>query len=132
MKRMAKFTKSLIMRASQLAERCNKHWDNSVPGITRREISLILDQIDRLKIIFDKQMLQLLRTECDINTDIKQLSRQMPHYPDCQDPEMVKLKKRISTIEDERRMLLSKLEDRRRPLETKLLDLVNRVELIDI
>ncbi len=128
---MVKFTRSLKKRARQLAERCGKQWDTSIPGIVRREIALVVDQISQMKKLHEEQMLRLLRIECYVNTDLMQLEQHIPRYAFYHFPEKEKLQKRLFDIEGERRRLRFRLADSKRASEDRLLDLVNRHELVD-
>ncbi len=127
------FGKTLEDKANELAsEKGLPVWDSSLPSILRREISLTVDQIRRLKGRHDYVFRKLLCIECDIGTDILQMEARQPPYMPVLLPEREKLKQRLFDIEKERRTLSLRLEDKTQSLEDKLLDLINKHEQFDI
>ncbi len=129
---MSKFTKSLEEKAEFLASVPKQdQWDKTIPSIIRREIALTVDQIKRLKEKHEEQFLRLLRIECYVDTDLKQLEERIPRYASYHFPEKEKFKQRLFEIEKERRNLSLKLEEKTQGLEEKLLNLVNRHEQMD-
>jgi len=128
---MGKFRKSLEEIANQLAGSSQiKLWDHSIPSTVRREISLTVEQIKRLKDQHNRQFRKLLRIECEIDTDIMQF-KQEPWQPPYHPPEREKMKQRLFDIEKERRNLSLKLEEKTRGLEDRLLQLLNRHHQLD-
>ena len=109
-----------------------EQWDKSIPSIVRREIALTVDQIKRLKERHEEQFRHLLRIECYIGTDIKQLEQRIPRYTPYHFPEKEKFKQRLFEIDKERRDLSLRLEEKTQGLEDKLLSLVNRCEQLSI
>lgn len=107
-------------------------WDNSIPGMIRREIALTVDQIKRLKEQHDKQFRRLLRIECHIDTELLQMEQRKPRYAPYHFPEKEKLKQRLFDIEKDRRNLSLKLEERTQGLEERLLSLINKHEQFNI
>ena len=130
---MSKFAKTLEERARQLAgELDKKDWDTSIPSTIRREIGLTLDHISRQQQLHDQRMLQLLRIECTVDTDLMRLEKRIPWYTPHPFPEKEKLKKRLFEIEKERKDLRLHLEDKKQTLEERLLSLMNKHQQLDI
>lgn len=130
---MARFAKALKKKASQLVDDLNdRQWDISIPSMIRREIALAVDQTNRLKELHKEQLNRLLRIECYVDTELKQLEQRIPRYVPHHFPEKEKLRKRLFEIEGERRKLALRLEDKNRSLEDRLLTLINRHEQLDI
>ena len=130
---MAKFKKTLEEKANQLAAYPLKsQWENSIPGIIRREIALTVDQIKRLREQHDEQFRRLLRIECYVDTELMQMEQRQPRYTPYHFPEKDKLKQRLFEIEKERRNLSLRLEDKTQSLEERLLSLINKHQQLDI
>ena len=130
---MAKFAKTLEEKAEHLVSVPKREqWDKSIPSIVRREIALTVDQIKRLKERHEEQFRRLLRIECYVDTDLKQLEQRIPRYAPYHFPEKEKFKQRLFEIEKERRNLSLRLEEKTQGLEDKLLALVNRFEQLDM
>jgi len=130
---MGKFIKSLEDIANEIAAGSAKNsWENSVPGMIRREIALTVDQIKRIKDQHNKVFRRLLRVECEIDTDLMQMIQHEPWQPLYHLPEREKFKQRLFDIEKERRNLSLKLEEKTRSLEDKLLGLINKHEQLDV
>ena len=128
-----KFKKSLESKAAELASLPPKHiWDRSIPNTIRREIALTVDQIKQLKKQHEDQFRKLLRIECYVSTDLKQLEERIPRYTPYHFPEKEKFKHRLFEIEKERRNLSLRLEEKTQGLEDKLLSLINKHELLNI
>ncbi len=128
---MSKFTNSLEEKAEHLASVPKREqWDKSIPSIVRREIALTVDQIKRLRQRHEEQFRRLLRIECYVDTDLKQLEQRIPRYVPHHFPEKEKFKQRLFEIEKERRNLSLRLEEKTQGLEDKLLALVNRWEVL--
>lgn len=127
------FGKTLEDKANELtAERKLPLWDNSIPGMVRREIALTVDQIKRLRDRHDEQFRKLLKIECYVDTDLIQLEQRQPRYVPYHFPEKEKLKQRLFDIEKERRTLSLRLEEKTQSLEDRLLSLINKHEQLDI
>ncbi len=127
------FGKTLEDKANEFAaERRIPVWDNSIPGMVRREIALTVDQIKRLRERHDEQFRRLLHVECYIDTDLMQLEARQPRYIPYHFPEKEKLKQRLFDIEKERRTLSLRLEEKTQGLEDRLLSLINKHEQLDI
>ena len=127
------FGKSLEDKANELASEKNLPvWDSSIPSMLRREISLTVDQIKRLRDRHDEQFHRLLRLECYVDTDIMQMEARQPRYVHFNFPEREKLKKRLFDIEKDRRNLSLRLEEKTQGLEDRLLSLINKHEQLDI
>jgi ATP-dependent RNA circularization protein (DNA/RNA ligase family) len=130
---MGKFKKTLEEKANDIAAYPKKQlWDNSIPGMIRREIALTVDQIKRLRDRHDEQFHRLLRVECYVDTELMQMEARQPRYVPYHFPEKDKLKQRLFDIEKERRNLSLRLEEKTQGLEEKLLNLVNRCGVLDI
>jgi hypothetical protein len=130
---MKNFAGTLKKKANQLADDLNhRQWDTSVPAITRREIALTLNQMDRAEGLHEKQLRRLLRVECYVDTELMRMKERMPRYSLYWFPEKEKLHKRLFEIERERQNATLRLEERLRPLEDRLLGLVNRHEQLDV
>jgi hypothetical protein len=126
---MAKFKKTLEEKAEDIAAYPKKElWENSIPGMIRREIALTVDQIKRLRERHDEQFRRLLRVECYVDTDLMQMEQRQPRYVPYHFPEKDKLKQRLFDIEKERRNLSIRLEEKTQSLEDRLLSLVNKHE----
>jgi len=133
MKMRGSFGKNLEDKADELiAEGHISLWDNSVPSMLRREISLTVDQIKRLRDRHDEQFHRLLRLETYVDTDLLQLEARQPRYIPYHFPEKEKLKQRLFDIEKERRNLSIRLEEKTQGLEDRLLSLINKHEQLDI
>ncbi len=129
---MAKFTKSLEEKANQLAAYPRKNkWDDSIPSILRREITLTVEQIQRLRDRHDEQFRRLLRVECYVDTELMQMDQRQPRDVPFSLPQEDKLKQRLFDIEKERRNLSLRLEEKTQGLETKLLELINKHQQLD-
>ncbi len=130
---MAKFTKSLEEKANQLAAYPRKNkWDDSIPSMLRREITLTVEQIQRLRDKHDEQFRRLLRVECYVDTELIQMDQRQPRDVPFSLPQEEKLKQRLFDIEKERRNLSLRLEEKTQGLETKLLELINKHQQLDI
>jgi hypothetical protein len=130
---MEKFKKTLEEKAEDIATYPKKAiWENSVPGMIRREIALTVDQIKRLRERHDEQFRRLLRVECYVDTELIQMEARQPRYAPYHFPEKEKLKQRLFDIEKERRNLSLRLEEKTQGLETKLLELISRHEQLGI
>lgn len=128
-----KFAKTLEEKANQLAAYPQKQqWDDSIPSMVRREISLTVDQIQRLRERHDEQFRRLLKVECYVDTELLQMEARQPKYAPYHFPEKEKLKQRLFDIEKERRTLSLKLEEKTQNLETRLLELINKHQQLDI
>ena len=130
---MARFKKTLEEKANQLAAYPQKsQWENSIPGMIRREIALTVDQIKRLRERHDEQFHRLLRIECYVDTELIQMEQRQPRYAPYHFPEKDKLTQRLFDIEKERRNLSLRLEEKTQSLEDRLLSLINKHEQLDI
>lgn len=130
---MSKFKKTLEEKADDIAAYPKKElWENSIPGMIRREIALTVDQIKRLRDRHDEQFRRLLRVECYVDTELMQMETRQPRYVPYHFPEKEKLKQRLFDIEKERRNLSLRLEEKTQGLEERLLNLINRHEQLDI
>ena len=130
---MSKFKKTLEEKANDIAAYPKKEmWENTVPGMIRREITLTIDQIKRLRERHDEQFKRLLRIECYVDTELLQMEQRQPRYLPYHFPEKQKLKQRLFDIEKERRNLSLKLEEKTQSLEERLLSLLNKHEQLDI
>jgi len=130
---MAKFTKSLEEKANQLAAYPRKNkWDDSIPSMLRREITLTVEQIQRLRDRHDEQFRRLLRVECYVDTELMQMEQRGARDVPFSFPQEDKLKQRLFDIEKERRNLSLRLEEKTQGLETKLLELINKHQQLDI
>lgn len=131
--KMTKFKKTLEEKADQLAAYPLKsQWENSIPGMIRREIALTVDQIKRLRERHDEQFHRLLRVECYVDTELIQMEQRQPRYAPYHFPEKDKLTQRLFDIEKERRNLSLRLEEKTQSLEDRLLSLINKHEQLDI
>ena len=127
------FGKTLEDKADELAlERNISTWDSSIPSMLRREISLTVDQIKRLRDRHDEQFRRLLRLECYVDTDLLQMQQRQPRYLPYHFPEKEKFKQRLFDIEKDRRNLSLRLEEKTQGLEDRLLNLINKHEQLDI
>lgn len=130
---MSKFKKTLEQKANDIAAYPKKQlWDTAIPSMVRREISLTIDQIRRLKGCHDEQFKRLLRVECYVDTELLQMEQRQPRYVPYHFPEKEKLKQRLFEIEKERRNLSLRLEEKTQGLEEKLLSLINKHDQLDI
>ncbi|MBI9019028.1 MAG: hypothetical protein JEZ07_17390 [Phycisphaerae bacterium] len=128
-----KFKSKLEEKANELSQiTSDKIWERSIPATIRREIALTVNQIEQLKKQHAQQFHELLKIECYVNTELKQLKQSIPWYTQQQSGQNDKLHQRLFDIEKERRALSLKLEEKTRGLEDKLLELVNRHEELDI
>jgi hypothetical protein len=129
---MAKFKKTLEEKANEIAAYPARiQWENSIPGMIRREISLTVDQIRRLQERHDEQFRRLLRLECYVDTELLQMEQRQPRYAPYHFPEKDKLKQRLFEIEKERRNLSLRLEEKTQSLEDRLLSLINKHQQLD-
>jgi hypothetical protein len=129
---MAKFKKTLEEKAEDIAAYPKKElWENSVPGMIRREIALTVDQIKRLKERHDEQFRRLLRVECYVDTELIQMEARQPRYAPYHFPEKEKLKQRLFDIEKERRSLSLRLEEKTQSIEDRLLSLINKHQQLE-
>ena len=130
---MGKFTKTLEEKANQFAAYPRKNkWDDSIPSMLRREITLTVEQIQRLRDRHDEQFRRLLRVECYVDTDLLQMEQRGSRDVPFNFPQEDKLKQRLFDIEKERRNLSLRLEEKTQGLETKLLELINKHQQLDI
>lgn len=129
---MKKFKKTLEEKASEIAAYPKKQlWDNSIPGMLRREIALTVDQLRRLKGRHDEQFRRLLKLETYVDTELLQMEARQPKYAPYHFPEKEKLKQRLFDIEKERRNLSLRLEEKTQGLEDRLLSLINKHEQLE-
>ena len=127
------FGKTLEDKANDLAgERNVPIWDSSIPSMLRREISLTVDQIKRLRDRHDEQFRRLLRLECYVDTDLMRLQARAPKFIPYHFPEKEKFKQRLFDIEKDRQNLSLRLEEKTQGLEDRLLNLINKHEQLDI
>ena len=90
---MAKFKKTLEEKANEIAAYPTRvQWENSIPGMIRREIALTVDQIRRLQERHDEQFRRLLRFECYVDTELLQMEARQPRYAPYHFPEKDKLR----------------------------------------
>ena len=130
---MAKFSKNLQDRARQLAAGSNDtYWDTSIPATIKREIALIVDQINRHQESHEKQLRQLLQMECAVGTDLMELDQRIPWYTPNYLPEKDTLKQRLFDIEKDRRKLNQRHQEKLHTLEDRLLNLIHKHEQLDI
>lgn len=130
---MSKFKKTLEEKANEIAAYpARAQWENSVPGMVRREIALTVDQIRRLREQHDREFHQLLKIETYVDSDLIQLEQRQPRYTPYHFPEKEKLKQRLFEIEKERRNLSLRLEEKTQGLEDRLLSLINKHQQLDI
>jgi hypothetical protein len=130
---MVEFFEILQQRARQIATgSAAPTWDRSLPSSLRRQIALTLDQMRRQDQLHERQLLELLRAECAVGTDLLQLQQRIPRYTPHHFPEKEKLKKRLSDIDKERRALNQQRQDKVQSLEDRLLTLIHTHEQIDI
>lgn len=128
-----KFGRTLEDKANELAEYPKKQqWENTIPGMIRREIALTVDQIRRLREKHDEQFHRLLKIECYIDTELMQIEARQPKYVPYHFPEKAKLRQRLFDIEKERRNLSLRLEEKTQSLEERLLSLLNKHEQLDV
>jgi len=129
---MAKFTITLLEKARALVA-CHKDqlWDSSIPGTIRREITLTMDHIAHQEAFHEKQLKELLRTECAIGTDLKQLEQRIPEYTLDYFPEKEKLKQRLFDIEKDRRQLNLRHQEKIHTIENRLLNLIHKHQQLD-
>ncbi|MEN6384054.1 MAG: hypothetical protein ABFD79_02540 [Phycisphaerales bacterium] len=129
---MAKFKKTLEEKANEIvAYPARAQWENSIPGMIRREIALTVDQIRRLQERHDEQFMRLLRVECYVDTELLNMEQRQPRYAPYHFPEKDKLKQRLFDIEKERRNLSLRLEEKTQSLEDRLLSLINKHQQLD-
>jgi hypothetical protein len=130
---MTRFRKTLEDKANDIAVYPKKQlWDNTIPGMIRREIALTVDQIKRLKEKHDEQFRRLLRIECYIDTELLQMEQRQPRYAPYHFPEKEKLIQRLFDIEKERRDLSIRLEEKTQNIETRLMKLIHHHGQLDI
>jgi hypothetical protein len=82
--------------------------------------------------LHERQLLELLRAECAVDTDLLQLQQRIPRYTPYHFPEEEKLKKRRFEIDKERRGLNQRRQDKVQSLEDRLLTLIHTHEQIDL
>ncbi|HBG28975.1 MAG: hypothetical protein A2Y10_14865 [Planctomycetes bacterium GWF2_41_51] len=129
---MAKFKKTLEEKANEIAAYpARVQWENSIPGMIRREIALTVDQIRRLQERHDEQFRRLLRLECYVDTELLQMEQRQPRYAPYHFPEKDKLRQRLFDIEKERRNISLRLEEKTQGLEDRLLSLINKHQQLD-
>lgn len=129
---MSKFKKTLEEKATEItAYPAKAQWENSVPGMIRREIALTVDQIKCLQQQHEERLHGLLKLECYVGTDLRQMEARQPRYTPYHFPEKEKLKQRLFEIEKERRNLSLRLEEKTQSLEDKLLSLINKHQQLD-
>lgn len=127
-----RFRETLEEKANQFTGYIKKgQWDRSIPGVLRREIALTVDQVRRLRERHDEQFRRLLRVECYVGTELRQIDARNPGFTPCHFPEKAKLKQRLFDIETERRKLSLQLEEKTQSLESRLLSLLNKHEQLD-
>jgi len=130
---MVEFFEILQRRARRIAAGAAAPvWDRSLPSSLRRQIALTLDQRQRQDQLHERQLLELLRAECEVDTDLLQLQQRIPRYTPYHFPEKEKLKKRRFDIDKERRILNQRRQDKVQSLEDRLLTLIQTHEQIDI
>ena len=129
---MAKFSKKLQEKARQLAAGSNDtYWDTSIPATIRREIALVVDQINRQKESHEEQLRQLLRMECAVGTELLALEQRIPRYATNHIPEKDTFKLRLFDIEKDRAKLKQKYQEKLHALEDRLLNLIHKHQQLD-
>lgn len=130
---MVTFRESLEKKVDHLAAASSREqWDKSIPSTLRREIALTVEQLNRQRDSYRKQLRQLLRRECAIRTDIIQSKQLQPRHSLQHSPEQERMKQRLSDIDKERQKLSHRLEEKTQGLEDRLLNLVHKHEQLDI
>ena len=96
------FINRLESRARTMTDRLERNsWDQSLSSGLERKIALTLNQVDCVRNVHKKLRLDLLRTECRIDTEIMQREPRDPVYEDPRLPERDMLKARLLKIERE-------------------------------
>ncbi len=90
------------------------------------EIAFVLDQLDSVRAVHERQRRSLLRTECYIDTELMQMEARTPRYSPHRFPEREKMHRRLQLLETERRRLFSQHDLEKRDLQSRLLALVNK------
>ncbi len=130
---MTRFSETLEDLARELSVGPReKFLDPSIPATIRREITLLLDQIDRQKASHAIHLRELLRTECTIDTDLMQLEQRIPRYTPYHFPEKEKLKQRLCDLEKDRRQLDLRHQEKLHALEDHLLTLIHKHQQLEI
>jgi len=91
----------------------------------RREIALVIEQIDRLRAVHDQLVSSLLKIECYVDTELLQMEQRTPPYSPYRYPEREKLQRRLLEIDRERRDRRVVYEQRIAELHQRLLHLLN-------
>ena len=126
------FKKTLKDKANELASlSLRQAWNVSIPATLRREIALTVEQIEQLKKQYEQQFRKLLRIECYVGTELRQLRSGLPEYRPSHFPKTEKLHQRLFEIEKQRRDLSLRLEEKNRGLESKLLSLINQHDQLE-
>ncbi len=104
----------------------------SITSLLKQDITLTLEQIDRLRDLQERQLRSLCRTECYVDTELMQMEERTPRYSPYRFPERDKLQKRLFAIEAERRKRAVMYEDRLQGLQNKLLSLMQKHKQLDV
>lgn len=93
----------------------------------QREISLVYNQLRRTKKLHEEQLLRLLRIECYVESELKEIELRLPPYSSNRYPELEKLQRRLFEIERDRRAVKLRLEDKVQELEDRMMSLSNKL-----
>ncbi len=109
-----------------------RQYSGLVTTSLEQDITLTLEQMDRLRGLQERQMTSLCRTECYVDTELMQMEERTPRYSSERFPERDKLQKRLFDIETERRKHGVFYEDRLQGLQKKLLSLMQKHKQLDV
>lgn len=122
----------LERQARKLVSRNHRsRWEPTPTAVIEREISLILDHLDRIRQLYQIQKKQMIRLECRIGTQIKQLYPKTPYSIDTRWKDRERLQGKILKIEQERRKLKLIQQEQIRQLYDQLLKAMNRYRQLE-
>lgn len=98
----------------------------SASSLVEEQLALTLHQIDELRRRWQALNDNLLRSECDIDTELMQMEQRTPRYSPYRYPEREKLERRLARLAEERRRLAISQAERLDSLHERLLALLQK------
>lgn len=126
--------KSVSQSLEEMAQSIVEKSDSDTLGvgkILRQDIALTLEHLYRHRMMHKNQLHSLLKTECNIDTELWEVYRRTPIKSLDPLPDRALLRKQLQKIEQERRRLSFSYEEGMKGLHSRLLELVQKWEKIE-
>ena len=125
-----RFTDSLERRAREVASwRDDPGWTSPV-GTIRREIKLVLEQLQNQRLSRRQQRDELLQIETYVDTELMKMEDRIRRSDNPSSYQQDRLQRRLFELDKERRKVEASYTDGMSALQEKLLDLINKHELL--